>query len=1267
MKKLNLLWIIILIFIVSIMSISAKNQLPLDCLGFTCNNLYRMNEASGTVVVDSMNNTNLTCTNCDGDEWEARTGFGNAVHLDNVNEYLYVADMDETVQGTVCAWFNLDSYTDVADILFASETGGSNWEATTTFEGFFNTATSYIWPYTSASNGEWQHFCETNDGSNNRVYRNGTLVDTHSSSITLIATDRLAIGAYFTGVKPLDGLIDDFVIIGEILNVTSISAIYNFTVAVDTTPPTNSTWNVTSQNLPSGENSSIWNAGGENVINITNNTLSLTVVTDENSNGSCILDHDWNYTTTIANNSNYKFATTETTSHSYLVYDNISVGNHCLYCSFIDADGNEFAGSSSGCLNLTRNDITPPTWDEIPSNRTLEFNQEGLYIEFNATDSESSIDTYFVNETDNFTIDGSTGVLTNTTFLNVYNFYINVSVNDTYNNIVSMIFNVNITDTIAPAFTEYPTNLTIAFNEQGVEIDFNATDDSGIDTWYINETTNFTINSSGYLTNTSFLGVTIFNLLVSVNDTYNNTNQTVFQVNISVIDTTAPTVTILHPVNGTTYNQSSLDLNWTTSDTDLDWCAYSLDGVTNNSYNPIAIELTDNVYFNYTMVNQSMVGAIKYHVSNWSNVQEVYCYNQSHGDLKSCAVSGDTCFGTLIFIEEGFNCTLLTRVDSLPVTLYTSYFNVSEKTWFNWTFDTANMVDTLMQRISNWSNVQDVFCYNSGVLQSCSRDGINCFGTLFNIERNARCYIDTVSNSSFDLNEYNYSLTSNITLNFLTEGNHNITINCNDTAGNMGQSNYTYFRIYSLSLYLDGLNSDRKYEYGTTVNISETTETIATICFDILDNTSKYLNVSCGVNSTYLFNINKTIIVLFNDTSLLKNLTNTTNSTIIIIDNRTDLVELNFNITGYSNGTYPENITIDIGGDGTIDAMIHGRLVGDNYEIDDFIYNDVYYSAYNLTYTSRGNKIIYLNITTAGNRSRNGTLNFSINAFDIDVGNEFNYDENFSKEQGSNFTINYTNSSGINTPFIFDDMYSNNSYNKYTWGEFYDGTSDISNSGINLSASIGTLIIQSSAGTEAYSKFSTSSPDFDLREINQISFRLTKSLGCRKPQEGAAAPYASLFIYGETNEQSVVYFVDTHFCRYPDASSSAWNRNYTLYWSGEDILTLNYSGNLVSNSIAGLTGRLRLVLRTSVSKASGQYSYASATFSLDDLNISGIGLNRTTGAYEGLNNWTSETLFEASNNIIRAKFITTELTQDYTDIVSTTEISYWLSNDNGST
>lgn len=203
---------------------------------------------------------------------------------------------------------------------------------------------------------EWQHLVVTL-GSGVTIYLNGTPLYNFTDNTVLPSGWNLSVGKYFSWY--FEGEIDNLVLSSKRYNRDDVDLSYNNHVgvsclAVDTTPPTNSTWNVTSKNLPTGENSSIWNAGGQYVINITNNTLSLTVTTDENSNGSCAIGKNWNYTTMVADNINYKFATTEVTEHAYLIYDDIPIGNNCLYCSFIDASGNEFANSSSGCLSISR-------------------------------------------------------------------------------------------------------------------------------------------------------------------------------------------------------------------------------------------------------------------------------------------------------------------------------------------------------------------------------------------------------------------------------------------------------------------------------------------------------------------------------------------------------------------------------------------------------------------------------------------------------------------------------------------------------------------------------------------------------------------------------------------------------------------------------------------------------------------------------------------------------------------------------------------------
>lgn len=180
----------------------------------------------------------------------------------------------------------------------------------------------------------------------------------------------------------LGGSLDEcFFLNGTVTQAELVDLVDNGIQVADTTPPTNSSWNVTNNDIFS-ENGSVWNTGGE--VNISSNILTGKVTTNENANGSCRLDVEQNYNEMINVNINYKLATTETTDHSFTLYDNISVGTHCLYCSFIDSDSNEpSAGTStSGCLNLTYWGSMNVTLNKPENNTNVTASD---FIEFNFT------------------------------------------------------------------------------------------------------------------------------------------------------------------------------------------------------------------------------------------------------------------------------------------------------------------------------------------------------------------------------------------------------------------------------------------------------------------------------------------------------------------------------------------------------------------------------------------------------------------------------------------------------------------------------------------------------------------------------------------------------------------------------------------------------------------------------------------------------------------------------------------------------------------
>jgi len=125
--------------------------------------------------------------------------------------------------------------------------------------------------------------------------------------------------------------------------------------------------------------------------------------------------------------------------------------------------------------------------------------------------------------------------------------------------------NSNTTSDTTPPNITYITNQTIQ-NGQSLGVDFNATDDVAIDSWWVNDTTNFAISNSGYLTNATSLSVQLYNLNISVNDTSGNTASQVIWVNVT--DGTPPAY--VTNLSESTVGRYYITWNWT-NPTDSDF------------------------------------------------------------------------------------------------------------------------------------------------------------------------------------------------------------------------------------------------------------------------------------------------------------------------------------------------------------------------------------------------------------------------------------------------------------------------------------------------------------------------------------------------------------------------------------------------------------------------------------------------------------------------------------------------------------------------
>ncbi len=238
---------------------------------------------------------------------------------------------------------------------------------------------------------------------------------------------------------------------------------------------------------------------------------------------------------------------------------------------------------SSANFTVMVQDKAPPSWVELPTNQTLSPG-EPLYYDLNATDL-NGLDLWWINDTANFVINSTTGVITNATTLPVNQWWLRVWVNDTFGNAR----NVNITifvDGIAPTWDQAPSNQISEFNQLFI-YDLNASDPSGLDYWWLNDTS-FFVSGEGVV-NAFGLDVGAYAVQVWVNDTHNNTLTGFFTVTIH--DTTPP-AWIFQPTNQTAecaeffeYQLQAWDPspigNWTLNDTS--WFFIDSEGLVTNA------------------------------------------------------------------------------------------------------------------------------------------------------------------------------------------------------------------------------------------------------------------------------------------------------------------------------------------------------------------------------------------------------------------------------------------------------------------------------------------------------------------------------------------------------------------------------------------------------------------------------------------------------------------------------------------------------------
>jgi parallel beta-helix repeat protein len=230
-----------------------------------------------------------------------------------------------------------------------------------------------------------------------------------------------------------------------------------------------------------------------------------------------------------------------------------------------------YSNSISASFDVTILDILPPEWINEPIDKYWELGTPFFY-DIDATDP-SGIGTWSLNGTQ-FSV-SSSGTITNSTFVPVGLYGLNLTVSDTLGNAIFAVFTVYVEDTTSPAWVEMPVDCVIEYDTP-FRYDLNASDLSGVHIWWLNDESNFQIDSNGVITNSTFLLFGHdFSLDVSVNDTYGNIQTAT--ITIEVIDSIDPEI-IQGPVDSTLECGETLDMqlsaidnlgisHWTINDT----------------------------------------------------------------------------------------------------------------------------------------------------------------------------------------------------------------------------------------------------------------------------------------------------------------------------------------------------------------------------------------------------------------------------------------------------------------------------------------------------------------------------------------------------------------------------------------------------------------------------------------------------------------------------------------------------------------------------
>jgi len=350
-------------------------------------------------------------------------------------------------------------------------------------------------------------------------------------------------------------------------------------------------------------------------------------------------------------------------------------------------------------------------------------------------------------------------------------------------------YQIDEADVTPPTFATIPANASLFYFNETFGVTFVGTDDILFDTYTINDT-KFNINSTGFLINSSPIAVGNYAINVTINDSSNNINWTIYTLQIKksmdscniYFNVSSP---ITYPTTFIVYNNCSSAYSIYRNDTSITNASIISSGA---GYYNFTVQRTDTT--NYTNIVDSQF----FTVNKATSVVYTYINNSraniSVGDGTTIWLNSSLITGELGTLSLSINTTVLNSsiADKILNNSYkfntVGFYNISTQLTGSQNYTDSNEIFNVTVTDSTKPIVQIIFPENTTY-------NFNVTNITYNVIETNPEYCWYSRNESL-VNSTLSTYGNNFTMLLFSENFNTWKIWCNDTSNNIGTANVSF-------------------------------------------------------------------------------------------------------------------------------------------------------------------------------------------------------------------------------------------------------------------------------------------------------------------------------------------------------------------------------------------------------------------------------------------------------------------------------------------